>query len=215
MLHAISPDSLRHLRRALRRRRRTLALLAAAGVLVAVLPAVAPADARTAPVVIAARALSAGRILGPSDLTVQEVPLGLVPDAALSTPEDGTGRRLAAPVAAGAMVPRDQLRAPDDRVATPGLDVLAVPADPALMRHLTPGSEVDVIVSTPDPAQTRTIRAIVADQEEPAGHAGDSTIVSGGSGVESAVILIAVDPSETAAIAFATREGWLVLAGVG
>lgn len=184
----------------------TLLLLMAVAALV--LPAFAPASSRTVPVVVAARDLPAGRLLGPGDLEVAEVAEALAPDAALDDPAGGQGRRLVTAVAAGAAIASTSLRDADDPGVPAGLEVIAVPVDTALVPYLTAGSRVRVLASTADPGVTRSISATVVEDAEadapdgisPAGDPGSTTTA-----------LLAVEPADSATAALATREGWVVV----
>ncbi len=90
--------------RAARWHRRSLAALAAAGCVLAIIGALSPAPEATVPVVVAARALDGSDPITDDDLTVAEMPSRLVPDESVSDPTDLVGRLLAAPVPRGAPV---------------------------------------------------------------------------------------------------------------
>lgn len=185
----------------------TLLLLLAVAALV--LPAFAPASSHTVPVVTAARDLPAGHVLGPGDLEVADVAAELAPDAALAEPASAQGRRLTTAVPAGAAVAASSLRDADDPGTPAGLDVIAVPVDTSLVPYLTAGSRVRVLASTADPGVTRSLSATVVEDAEAEG-----SIAPGGDPGGTTTALLAVEPADSAEVAQATREGWVVVAVV-
>lgn len=213
MHRATLRESLPLWRRALRRRRRLLLILAVLTAAVIVLPSFAPASARTVPVLVAARDLPSGVPLAASDLEVSQVAQGLVPAGALADPREAIGQAVGSPVPRGQPVTAALLQR--EGGLEPGRAAVVVPADRALLPHLRIGSEVDVVISTPEPALTRTVRARVLSLGESAGGRA-AEAVSGGSASEGTVpVVLSVELSDTAAIAYATREGWVLLACVG
>lgn len=201
------------IRRALRRRRRALAMLALLLAAMALLPSLAPAEARTAPVVVAARDLPTGHELVEGDLRMVDVPAVLLPVRALASDEEAVGRRLAAPLPEGSALTSTQLR--DGAVAlSADQALLAIPIDTALVRHLTPGSRIDLVVPGTDAATPRTIGATAVEIDETAGESAFPE-TSGAGGSASTVIVVAVEREDAPAIAHATREGWVVAVPVG
>lgn len=189
-----------------------LALLLAA---MALLPSLAPAEARTAPVVVAARDLPTGHELVEGDLRMVDVPAVLLPVRALASDEEAVGRRLAAPLPEGSALTSTQLR--DGAVAlSADQALLAIPVDAALVRHLTPGSRIDLVVPGTDAATPRTIGATAVEFDETAGErAFPETSGAGAGGSASTVIVVAVEREDAPAIAHATRGGWVVAVPVG
>lgn len=209
MHRPLLPD-LQDLRRALRRRRRTLAVLLLALVAVTVLPQWAPASARTVPVVVTARDLAPGHLLATEDLTTVDVAEALAP--AGPSVEDAVGRRLTTTVAIGTPLDTAWLRNPSDPRSAPGTVVLAVPVDPSLVTHLTPGTRVQVITSTTVPGDTTVTSATVVEMSDSAGQ-GEGVLGAGAGG--SRTVVLATDPGGARDIAYATREGWVALAILG
>lgn len=177
-----------------------------------VIPSWAPASAHTTAVVVAAHDLRAGQTLTSSDLTVKEVADALVPEGSLSRADAAVGARLSTPVGSGAVITRQWFAADSAAMPGPSQDAIAVPADPALVAHLTAGSRVRLVVSTPDPAGSRTLVATVLEVPETAGQTGAS--LPGGAS-EAPRVIVAVSPADVAPIAYATREGWVVMALLG
>lgn len=139
----------RELERTLRRHRRLAAAgLAALAVLLG-LAALAPPAAPTTSVVVAARDLPAGRVVVAGDLTTAAVPAPLAV-AALTDPQAATGRVLAAPLAAGSVVPAGVVAGPEalaSQVRAAGRSDVAVPVrlgDAGAAALLQPGDVVDV-----------------------------------------------------------------------
>lgn len=203
------PD-VQDLRRALRRRRRTLTVLLLALVAVTVLPQWAPASARTVPVVVSARDLTPGQVLTAEDLDTVEVAEALAPPG--PSVDEVIGRRLTTTVAAGTPLDPAWLRDPADPRSAPGTVLLAVPVDPALVTHLTPGARVQVITSTTEPGAPATTSAIVVDMSDAAGQ--DGAVLGGDAGAPRTVVL-ATDSAGARDIAYATREGWVALTILG
>lgn len=136
--------------------RRSLAAVAAAVAVLATLTVIAPTDAKTVPVLVAAADLPAGQRLSAADLRVAQYPPTLVPSGAASTPDD-----LIATVLVGA-TPRgtplgqysivDASRLPEGRLLVPvRVD------DTAVMSLLRVGDLITVIGS--DDAGTPVVLA--------------------------------------------------------
>jgi pilus assembly protein CpaB len=106
------------------------------------------------PVVVAARDLAPGAELGRADLRVSHVPSHYAPPDAPSSPDQAVGLRTAGPVAAGSPITAGvvgqaamtggpgALRAGERAVE------IAVAGSAELLESATPGSRVDVVVST-------------------------------------------------------------------
>lgn len=156
------------------------------------------------PVVVAVKALEPGAAVGPSDVTLRQVPGSLVPDDALTTTEQATGRTVLSPVFPGVPLVAGQL-APDGRrgltgLLPPGSRAVAVPnGRPGLV--LVRGDSVDVL-ATFDPAGA-------ADGAPPTFPVAVAALVVD-VGDESAAV--AVTPDEAARVAFALASGVVTLA---
>lgn len=140
------PLSLR-LRSALSRRRRVATAVLLSLALTLVLVRFSPPEARTAPVVTAARELAVGTVVSAEHLAVTRYPRGLVPEGAVPDPAQLAGRTLA-----GAATPGQPLT--EAAVVGPGLltgqpaGITAVTlriGDPGVLRHVRSGDHVDVV----------------------------------------------------------------------
>lgn len=213
-MHAATSDLLRRLaplRRELRRRRRMLALLALVLALASVLPSFAPAAAHTVPVVVAGQDIAAGHLISADDLRTIDVPRDAVPQGAPSSPDAVAGQRSATDLPAGVIVLDAAIRDAADPLLAPGRAVISVPVDPLLLPQITPGSDVLLVISSADRGGSSQVRAVVADVGDSAGQT-----ASGGLGNDPASmnILVSADDKDAAAIAYATREGWVVVTKV-
>jgi Flp pilus assembly protein CpaB len=100
-------------------------------------------------VLVAARDLPAGSVLGAADVTVREVPTRAIPDGAAETPGTVLGRVLAAPVRRGEPLTDVRLAGPElTRAVSMTPEAVSVPlrlADPGVAVLLRPGLTVDVV----------------------------------------------------------------------
>lgn len=103
----------------------------------------------TVPVLVTTRDLPPGTTLRATDIEVSRSPPSLRPPAALTTPEEATGRVLAGATTAGEPLTKARLLGPENSLLTTGTSqAAAVPfrlADPAVADLLTPGVRVDVV----------------------------------------------------------------------
>lgn len=142
----------RHLRfgfgRAVRVRR---ALATAFGVLAVVLALCPAHPSPTTAVLVAARDLPAGSVLGAAEVMVQEVPAHLLPDGAAQVPGPVLGRVLAAPVRRGEPLTDVRLAGPElTRAVAMNPEAVSVAlrlADPGVAALLRPGLTVDVVTA--------------------------------------------------------------------
>jgi pilus assembly protein CpaB len=111
------------------------------------------AAGKTVPMLVAARDLPPGVTLRATDMKVSQSPPPLRPPAALTTPDQATGRVLASATTAGEPLTRARLVGPENsRLAAGDPTAAAVPfqlADPAVADMLTPGVRVDVVTVAP------------------------------------------------------------------
>lgn len=117
----------------------------------------------TVPMLVATRDLPPGTTLRATDVAVSRLPEPLRPPAALTAPDQVTGRVLAAATTSGEPLTRTRLLGPENTRLTAGdPTAAAVPfrlADPEVAALLTPGTRVDVVtvaVSSPDPVVLAT-----------------------------------------------------------
>lgn len=167
--------------------------------------AVYSATTKRTPVLVAARALSAGKVLAPSDLRVAELSgdraliAGLVPETRLSSV---VGRRLATAVPAGAPLAQGVV---GERPAQSAF-TLAVPTASALDGTLQPGDQVTVLATYGASSGDAVARVV----------ARDLTVVAVGGGArlgsDSLPVTVALpDPSLASTLALANDDARLSL----
>jgi pilus assembly protein CpaB len=110
---------------------------------------------RPVPVVVAARDLSPGRPVSTRELSVRRVPARFVPPGAVASVDEVSGLHVAVPVAAGSYVVSNELEGASARGGRGGgigrgerAVEVAVAGGEALSESASPGSRVDVLVST-------------------------------------------------------------------
>lgn len=158
---ATTPERLRRLarsvRRAVLRRRRPLAAaLTAVAVAAGLHSAAAPPPARI-DVLVAARDLPAGAVLGPGDLTPVPFAPGSVPDDVATS---ATGRTLAAPVRRGEPVTDVRLVGPGLAGGSAGLTAVPVRLpDAGMVGLLAAGDRIDLVAADPQGTGARVVAA--------------------------------------------------------
>jgi len=183
--------------------RRTALLRRGAAGLLAVLAlvlAVLPSEAGS-PVVVAARDLASGTVLGPADLAVATWPAALVPNGALRAPEPAGGRVLVGAARAGEPLTDVRLTGRESAALLLGRpDAAAVPVrlpDADVAALLTPGSRVDVVTPGRDDrpvvlaADAAVLTVLAPGQDAP------------GRGPPGRLVLVALPRSEAARVAAA------------
>lgn len=195
-----------------RNRRLAVALLLciAAGITVQQLT---PAPAYTVSAFAAARDLPAGKTLGPDDLTVLDVPRGLVPAGSFGGNDSPRGRQLAVALRKGQLLSDAQLLGPGLLAGSPPGSA-AVPlrmADPASIQLLSPGQLVNVVMTTGDgfdqPAASRLLAAAVPVLWT-SGNGGDAGQWLA-SGEAEGLMVVAADADQTRRLAGASTQGKL------
>lgn len=155
------------------------------------------------PVVVAARSLDAGRVLGAGDLALARYPPGTAPAGVVAQPELLSGRVLAGAVRAGEPLT-------DTRLVGPGLTALlpdgqvAAPvrlADLAVAALVRTGDRVDVLATASGAEEAETLAA------------GVRVLAAAGSGDDAAagLLLVAVDPGTAARLAAAATSATLTV----
>jgi pilus assembly protein CpaB len=125
--------------------------IAAVLVVLAAVLALIPGRASSADedVVVAARDLAAGTVLGASQVTLRGLPEQVIPDGAARVPAAVLNRTLAAPVRRGEPLTNVRLTGSDlTRAISTNQDTVSVPlrlADPGVAALLRPGATVDVV----------------------------------------------------------------------
>ena len=196
-------------RRALRRRRRTLAALALAVLLVALLPSLLPPSRQGVELVIAREDLAAGTVVAPEHLRTIRVAAELVPPHTPTSPEEVLGRTLSRPLGAGAPFHPGTLDTPGTGPLPAGTVLMAVPVPEALAPHLAPGTRIELLSTDP------TVHAAVPAQvvELPTT---DTTAASLGAAAPSTVpVLVVVDRTRSREVAHALGAGTIMISVIG
>ena len=151
--------------------RRLLSAGLAATAVLLVVAELRPPPEPEAPVLVAARDVAAGAVLGAADLRVEGMPHHGVQPGALAAMTDAVGRRVGAGLVRGEaltasrLVPRGTLDGlPPGRVA-----LHVVSADPASVDLLAPGSAARVYPAAGGPALAVGARVLAADPPERGG----------------------------------------------
>lgn len=188
-------------RRALRRHRRKLAVLATMAAVLAGLTALAPPRPATVSVVTAAHLLPGGSTVAAADLERTELPAGAVPDGAATDPIELIGHTLAGPVPAGQVLTTTALL----RHRTTGHTTVIAPlplADDRVAGLLAAGDEIDVLAADSQTGRTRVVAAGVRVVSGAIGTT-DGTPGTGG------LVLVEVSPGAATGIAAAASTSAL------
>ena len=200
-------DRLRRLltsvRRAVLRRRRVLAAVLTAVAVAAGLHSVTAPPPPRIDVLVAARDLPGGTVLGPGDLTPVPFTPGSVPDD-LATPT--VGRTLAAPVRRGEPVTDVRLVGPGLADGHPGLTAVPVRLpDAGMVGLLAAGDRIDLVAADPEGSGARVVAGgvpVLAVPGAPSDAASD--------GVTGRLVVVgAADQSEVTRIADAALRDFL------
>ncbi len=194
-------DVTTRLRRTLRRHRRWTVALCVALAVFSFTRAVAPPAPPTAAVVVAARDLASGQVLGPDDVRVVRLPRDAVPDGVATTTEALVARTLAAPVRRGEPI-SDRRVVGDSLVAgyAPGLVASPVRIDDAdVVSLLRVGDRIDVYAAVSDDVDDA--RRVVTDAAVVTLPRIDDETHDG------ALVVLALTPTDAAALAQGSAEG--------
>ncbi|MGO1979041.1 SAF domain-containing protein [Brachybacterium tyrofermentans] len=200
------------LRRSVRRRRRTLAVLVAALLVAALAPALLPPTVRGTSVVVTAVDLPAGTELSEHQLREVRIAAELVPTGAPTSQEDVVGRETALPLPAGAPVLPGVLTGGGPTELPEGFVLMAVPVPSALVPRLTPGVEIEILSTGPDLSSPERITARVV--ELPAAQPTGSSLVAPGAGASTEMV-VAVERTRSGDLAHSLHEGWMSISLIG
>ncbi|MGP9537428.1 SAF domain-containing protein [Brachybacterium sp. AOP43-C2-M15] len=198
-------------RRALRRRRRLLALLALALATAAMLPSLLPPSVRGVEVVVVREPIPAGTELAPEHLRSVRVAAELVPDDAAVAPEDLLGRTTALPLTAGTPLLPGMLEGTADMAVPDGAVLMVVPVPDVLAPQLRPGRDLELLA--PDPmtgGSGRVAAQLIALADDPEASGALGTAAPG-----TVPALVAVDRSRAGEVAHALGAASLVVAVIG
>ena len=180
-------------RRALRRHRRKLAVLATLAAVLTGLTALAPPRPATVSVVTAAHLLPAGSSITAADLDQTALPAQAVPEGASTDPTELIGQKVAGPVPTRQVLTTSALL----RQRSAGRSTVVAPlplADDRVTALLEAGDVVDVLAADAETGKTRVIASAVRVVTG-AIATGDETAESGG------LVLVEVNPGTASTLA--------------
>ncbi|WP_106506564.1 SAF domain-containing protein [Brachybacterium timonense] len=193
-------------RRALRRRRRTLMVLALAAILAGIIPALVPPSSRGVDVVVTARSVPQGTVLTAEDLDIRTVAASVAPPHTITDPQDLIGQRVTTDLPASALL-APWLLAAEPGDPPPGSITMVVAAPAALHDQLHPGTKLGLVAIAPDGTSADPIDATVVTVPESS--APDAAFASGDT--SSVSVLVAVARGRSGDIAHAHTDGRLVV----
>lgn len=131
---------------------------------------VRPPPAPTTPVVVAARALASGTVLGPDDLRLVRVPGDPAPVATVTDPDRLVGRRLTSGLADGETVTTTRLvpRTPADDLPSGTVAAHVVVADEHVLDLVAAGHRVTLFAEVGGEALARDVLVLGVDTPNPA-----------------------------------------------
>ncbi|ASK66816.1 hypothetical protein CFK39_14485 [Brachybacterium avium] len=206
-------------RRALRRRRRTLSVLAVMALTAALLPSLLPPSSRGVEVVVLDEELATGTVVTSAHLSTARIAEDLVPaDAALDV-EQVLGRTTRIPLSAGTPLLPGMLEASGTAAVPEGFVLMTVPVPRALVPHLPPGTRIELLPVGPtvDPTADPTafsssgIAARVLEVVAP--DPGVPALGSGSTGMAEA--LVTVERGQERELAHALGAGAVVVTVIG
>lgn len=202
-------------RRAIRRRRRSLAVLACALLAVMLLPGMYPAGSRSTSVVVAASDLPAGTVLNNEHLRVEQVAASLVPRDAAQDPAALIGRESIVAVPAGTVLLSALLAHTADPSIPAGRALMAVATPPELSAHLRPGARVEILASGAEPGSPIRIPAEVTEVLRPGDSAVPEFAATGAGEGDGPGIVVMVQRERSGDLAQAVAEGWFTVSVIG
>lgn len=198
-------------RRALRRRRRLLALLTTALLATALLPLVLPPSVQGSEVLVSAVELPAGTVLAAEHLEVRRVAAELVPVGARADPEELLGRRTALGLPPGTPLLPGMLEGSRTAVVPDGTALMAVPVPPVLTARLGPGTRIEILAGDPLTGERTSIPARVVELSS----VESGGALPGGSTGDDQEVLVAVPIGRTGDLAHAVGQGAVAIAILG
>lgn len=203
-------------RRVLQRLRVPIALLVGACAVGAGILAGGEAQVETATAVQVSSSVAAGQELTAAHLEETQVDVAAIPDRPAQL-DELLGKQVAVPLPAGALVHPEHLVGPgllqgqeDGAVAVP-----VRPADTAIVGMLTPGQNVDVLVSADSAESGSSSRTVASAAPVLWTPTSEDENWLPGAGEAGNVVIVAVEAETAEAIAEATHEGRLHLSMVG
>ncbi|MCY0904385.1 Flp pilus assembly protein CpaB [Arthrobacter sp. H14-L1] len=162
---ALQPTWRHRIMRLVRRRRRFIAALLLCAATAVAVQQLAPAPVDTVVIVVAARDLAGGAMLGAADLALQRLPQDAVPAAAFRSQDSVAGRQLSGPLRKGQVLTDAALLGSGLLIGTP-TGSQAVPirlADAATVALINPGQLVNVVLSTSTGLDQTAVNQVLAE----------------------------------------------------
>jgi Flp pilus assembly protein CpaB len=197
----------REIRRAIGWHRRLLAAVLAALAVTLTISAARPEPGPTVTVLVAARDIAAGALLGPDDVRPAEWAADAIPDGALSDAATVVDRTVAGPVRRGEVL-TDVRLAGSNLLAGFDSDLVAAPVrvlDPGAVSFLRPGDRIDVLATIAVNGVAGSAR-VVASAVPVLAIPGDATADPYSQG---GLILVATTPDQARALAAAAADSQL------
>lgn len=198
-------------RRALRRRRRLLLVLLVTALAATLLPAMLPPSARGLEVVAVRDALAPGTVLAPEHLTTVRLAPELVPAGTALETEQVLGRTTRLPLEAGTPLLPGTLEPPEGAVVPEGSVLMVVPVPRALVAHLGPGTEIELLPADPAmgggaPVPARVLEVVPEGAGAP---------VLGASGTGTVEALVTLEQERARELAHALGNGPVLVTVIG
>lgn len=166
----------------------------------------------TVPVVVARQTLQPGANLAAGDLRIARYPADLVPDSAVTDPQDVVGRSLTAPLAAGAPVTSLGLLGSESLGADAGQVLMPLRmADAEAAALLRPGNRISVFATPTDSVDGKPELLLEEVTVTQVGSAGDSAL--GSSTGVLITVLVGADDAGTLARAGQSTVSFALLPG--
>lgn len=170
-------------------------------------------------VVVAAKALPVGSLLGPNDVKLVAWPSKSPIAGGLSKPEAAAGRGLLAPVAENEPLTETKLAPREAGAGLPptipaGMRAISVKVDEviAVAGFTVPGTHVDVIATVSDRDEPRTRTVVSNLQVLASGTRYDQQEAKDGKPIPSTVVTLLATPDDAEKIAMAASGGRVILA---
>lgn len=175
-------------------------------------------EVASTPVVVAARSLTVGALIGPGDVRVVPWPTRSPIPGGIASPDHVVGRGLLTAVAENEPITESKLAPREAGAGLPptipnGMRAISVKVDEvvAVAGFTVPGTHVDVLVTVPDQQDSRT-RTIVSDlQVLAAGTRYDQQEAKEGKPMPTTVVTLLAMPADAEKIALAATAGRIIL----
>ncbi|SPF68472.1 SAF domain [Propionibacterium ruminifibrarum] len=189
--------------RAVRWHRRGLAVIAASCALVFALAALSPGSGPTRSVVVSARPLAAGVVIGADDVALAELPAQVVPDSAVTDPSQVVGQVLAVPRPSGATLLGEDIVTSSLVSTADGLSLVPFRiSDEGIASILAVGDLISVVALGPEGQPVPVVNHVrIAALPTPQASGSFSGSSSGG-----ALIIVAAEADQASTLAAASAS---------